>query len=93
MAIQPRVNTKPLAAVPAVSDVPDTVAEKFIAGAPDAKTKDAGAAGVIRGNKRIISVGIALDLMPQLDAAAGRLHVSRAAFINMALTRAIEQAQ
>jgi hypothetical protein len=69
--------------------------DKFIKGAPDAAAKAVGstATGVIRGNKRVITVGIALDLMPRLDAAADRLHVSRAAFINMALTRAIEQAE
>lgn len=48
---------------------------------------------VFRGNMRIITVGIALDLMSRLEAAADRLHISRVAFINMALARAIEQAE
>lgn len=75
-----------------VKSVERAVADKFIQGAPDAAAKS-NAAGVIRGNKRVITVGIALDLMPRLDAAADRLHVSRAAFINMALTHAIEDAE
>lgn len=40
-----------------------------------------------------VTVGITLDLMPRLNAAADRLYLSRAAFINMAIRRALDEAE
>jgi hypothetical protein len=77
----------------AVKSAPTTTAEHFIQGAPDAGAVAQDPAGVIRGKKRIITVGIGLDLMPRLDAAAARLSISRAAFINMAIVKTVENTE
>lgn len=77
----------------AVKSVPAVAAEQFIKGAPDAAAATKDPAGVIRGKKRIITVGIGLDLMPRLDAAAARLSISRAAFINMAIVKTVENTE
>lgn len=89
-----------------VKSVPDEAAEQFIKGAPDAAAGSQDPAGrrisekpVIRGNKRVITVGIDLELMPRLDAAAARLSsttglsISRAAFINRAILKAVENTE
>lgn len=76
-----------------VKNVPTVAAEQFIKGAPDAAAGAQDPAGVIRGKKRIITVGIGLDLMPRLDAAAARLSISRAAFINMAIVKTVENTE
>ena len=60
-------------------------AEAFIGGAPDAD------AGVIRGKKRIITTGFAPDTVDRIDRAAGRLGISRAAWINVAVNRKLEE--
>ena len=61
-------------------------ADRFIEGAPDATPK----AGVIRGHRRQITLTIAPELLAQVDVIAQRMGQSRAAFINMAIYRAIQ---
>ena len=63
-----------------------TSADAFIEGAPDAAPK----AGVIRGHRRQITLTIAPELLAQVDVIARRMGQSRAAFINMAIYRAIQ---
>lgn len=62
-------------------------AESFISGAPDSEKK---AKGVIKGNKRQISLTITPDLLERVDDLAKELGQSRAAIINMAIYRAVE---
>lgn len=68
-------------------------AEKFIAGAPDARA-DANLSsydkGIPKGNKRQISLTIAPDLLRRVDEVAKRTGQGRAGIINMAIYRALE---
>lgn len=60
--------------------------ESFISGAPDA----VGVKGVRRGTKQQITLTIAPDLLAKVDEMAGRMGQSRAALINLAIYRAVE---
>ena len=71
----------------------EAAADAFIAAAPDAKPAievqpPPSTVGVFRGKKRIITLGLDPTLLDLVDANAAALHVSRAAFINMAITEA-----
>lgn len=69
---------------------PKTIAnvDAFIAGAPDsAKAKPRG---VKKGNRQQISLTIAPALLVKIDGLAAQLGQSRAAVINMAIYRAVE---
>lgn len=66
---------------------PKNTADQFISGAPDAEAKPRG---VIKGNKRQISLTIAPSLLIKIDEMAAELGQSRAAIINMAIYRAVE---
>ena len=71
----------------------DGGAEKFIAGAPDARSEANSSAydkGIPKGNKRQISLTIAPDLLRRVDEIAKRTGQGRAAIINMAIYRALE---
>ena len=72
---------------------PDGSADKFIAGAPDARA-EAGSTpynkGIPKGNKRQISLTIAPELLRRVDEAAKRTGQGRAGIINMAIYRALE---
>lgn len=59
--------------------------DAFIAGAPDAGK----AKGVMRGKRRVITTGINPDTIDRIDDAAARLGISRAAWINMAVNKAL----
>lgn len=54
-------------------------AAKFIAGAPDEKPAERWQ----RGNKTQITLSISPDLLEQVDAAARRRHLSRAAMLTV----------
>jgi len=66
----------------------------FICGAPDAAgsagsvVAKAKAVGVIRGQKRIITIGFEPEALAEIDAAAARCRISRAAWINLACSKA-----
>lgn len=59
--------------------------DAFIAGAPDAGK----AKGVIRGKRRVITTGFNPDTIDRIDAAAAKLGIARAAWINMAVNKAL----
>lgn len=77
--------TKPKPKTPAQ----DNAATDFIAGAPDAaSTKPKG---VRKGHRQQISLTMSPALLAKVDALADQLGQSRAAVINMAVYRAVEQ--
>lgn len=58
--------------------------DAFIGGAPDAGSKPVG---VIRGKKQIITIGFAPEALERIDAAAAKVGISRAAWINLACAK------
>ena len=66
---------------------PEKSIEDFIGGAPAA----AKAKGVMKGHQRQISLAMPVDLIARMDAAAGKLSLTRAGFLKLAVTRAVEQ--
>ena len=60
---------------------------EFIAAAPDGENVRRG---VVKGNKRQITLTIMPELLAKVDAMAHRLGQSRAAVINMAVYRMVE---
>ena len=69
-----------------ITDMSSSV-DAFIGAAPDAgKPKPTG---VIRGKKLIITVGFSPEMLKRIDAAALNVGISRAAWINLACSRAI----
>lgn len=74
---------------------PVSIEDKFISAAPDASAKmdrvaEPDTKGVMRGNKRQISLTMSPDLLPQIDAAADALGISRAAWVNMTISKALK---
>jgi len=67
------------------------MAAAFIAGAPDAKASGPEKTGVMRGNKRQITLTLPPALLPQIDKAAGALGISRAAWITMTISKALAE--
>lgn len=63
-------------------------AESFIQSAPDAGER--AVKGVMAGNQRQITVAMPPELVDRIDACAKRLSITRAAFIKLAVSRAIE---
>ena len=68
-------------------------ADLFIQAAPDATEKAPVAKGVMAGNQRQITVAMPPELVDRIDAAARKLAITRASFIKMAVSRAIEAEQ
>ena len=66
-----------------------TAAETFIEGAPDSGLRP----GVTRGQRRQITLTIAPELLAKADALAQQMGQSRAAFINLAIYRAVQGEQ
>jgi len=65
--------------------------DKFILSAPDADpSRDSNVKGVMRGNKRQISLTLSPGMLPLIDKAADELGISRAAWISMTLSRALK---
>lgn len=82
----------PVAAKTATVD--QAAAERFIKGAPDAAivapaAPAEAASKVVKGHQVQISFALPGDLLVRVDAVAGSLSISRAAFIKQALTRAV----
>jgi len=66
----------------------------FIAGAPDAAApmpQVTPAKGVMRGHKRQITLTLSPDLLPQIDAAAASLGISRAAWVSMTISQGLRK--
>lgn len=68
-------------------------AEMFIQAAPDASERVLVAKGVMAGNQRQITVAMPPELVNRIDAMAKKLSITRASFIKMAVSRAIEAEQ
>ena len=81
MAIQRKPKTQSKAAVDA-----------FVTGAPDAGKAPPTVyeKGIAKGHKRQISLTIAPDLLRRVDERAAAAGIGRAAFISMAIYRALE---
>lgn len=72
----------------------DAAAEAFVTGAPDAAAVAKPAAydkGVPKGHKRQISLTIAPEMLRQVDERAKHAGVGRAAFISMAIRKALDE--
>jgi len=67
--------------------------DQFISGAPDAATASGKqeVKGVMRGNKRQISLTLSPGMLPQIDQAAAELGISRAAWISMTISKALKR--
>jgi hypothetical protein len=75
----------------AITKRPSTkTAESFIQAAPDAAEKAVVAKGVMAGHQRQITVAMPPELVDRIDACARKLSITRAAFIKLAISRAIE---
>lgn len=74
----------------AITKRPPTKADAFIQAAPDAAKKAPAAKGVMAGNQRQITVAMPPELVDRIDACAKKLSITRAAFIKLAVSRAIE---
>lgn len=73
---------------------PKKSAEMFIQAAPDAGEKVPPVVkGVMAGNQRQITVAMPPELVDRIDAAAKKLSITRASFIKMAISRAVEAEQ
>ncbi len=83
------INRRP----PPLDPAGSTLAEDaFIKGAPDAKAKAKPdyEKGVMKGNKRQITLTIAPELLRKVDEVAQRTGQTRAAVINLAIFQSIE---
>lgn len=72
---------------------PEKSIEDFIGGAPDAAQSQPAATkakGVMKGHQRQISLAMPVDLITRMDAAAGKLSLTRAGFLKLAVSRAVE---
>ncbi len=71
---------------------PAVAVDAFISGAPDAQaTTREKTAGVVRGKKLIVTVGFTPELLHKIDEAAAASGISRAAFISLACSNAIQK--
>jgi hypothetical protein len=88
---------KPDAAAPDAPQQPKGVdlaaLERIVAGAPDASPAERAAVAkddrLMIGNQTRISLALPPELLNKVDAMAGSLSITRAAFIKQALTRAV----
>jgi len=83
MAIQRKPKTSPA----------HDAAEAFVGGAPDASAAKSATydKGLPKGNKRQISLTIAPELLRRVDERAEKMGTGRAAFIAMAIFKALEE--
>lgn len=69
----------------------DQTAEHFIQGTLDALFSDPPAAqGVMQGRQRQVSFAMPPELLAKVDETARKLSLTRAGFMKLALTRAVE---
>jgi len=71
----------------------EKVVDKFIASAPDAGTKPAERKGVTRGRREQITHTLPPELLIKIDAQASSRGMTRAGFINFAISRALDALQ
>ena len=86
MSIQRRPKT--------IGDSPKLNPADFLKGAPDAQSYApepvAAFAGRMQGNQAQITLAMPSDLLAKASAAAKKLSISRAAFMKLAIARAVE---
>jgi hypothetical protein len=78
----------------AIKKAVKTNPDEFIAGAPDAAAltpQEPPVKGVMRGHKRQITLTLSPALLPQIDAAAAALGISRAAWVSMTLSQGLRK--
>ena len=79
---------------PSGPSTPARTAEAFIQGAPDAGDlfyePPPAAVGVMQGRQRQVSLALPPELLARVDEAARKLSLTRAGFMKLALTRAVE---
>ena len=76
---------------PSSQTAPSTTAEAFIQGAPDATAEVPPAGpGVMLGKQRQVSFAMPPELLTKVDETARKLSLTRAGFMKLALTRAVE---
>lgn len=76
---------------PSHQPAPNPSAEAFIQGAPDATAATTSAAqGVMLGRQRQVSFAMPPELLSKVDETARKLSLTRAGFMKLALTRAVE---
>ncbi len=81
--ITKRPSSKEVAPAPTVTEIE---AEKFIGGAPDSAPMSTARKGVQRGKREQISHTLPPDLLVKIDQRANRIGLTRAAFINFAIS-------
>lgn len=67
--------------------------DEFIKAAPDAAASAPAhdsSVGVMRGNRRQVTITFAPHVLPLMDAAAEGLGISRAAWVNMVVAKALK---
>lgn len=72
---------------------PSKTAEAFIQGAPDATTVAADtpvSQGVMKGSQRQVTFAMPPELLAKVDEVARKLSLTRAGFMKLALTRAVD---
>lgn len=77
---------------PQTSNQNSKTVDNFIGGAPDSVTAAAPApkARVMKGHQAQITLALPVDLLERANAMADQLSISRAAFMKMAITRAVD---
>ena len=63
----------------------------FIAAAPDATAEKEPKPGVVRGKKRQITLTLPPHMLPKIDETAAEIGISRAAWITMAISKALKE--
>ena len=74
----------------AIIKKPKQSAEDFIKGAPDSDKSAVVTKGITLGKQSQISFAMPPELLARLDETARKLSISRAAFMKMAITRAVQ---
>lgn len=76
----------------AIKKAVKTNQDDFIKGAPDsaASAPRDSSVGVMRGNRRQVTITFAPHVLPLMDAAADGLGISRAAWVNMVVSKALK---
>lgn len=78
---------------PTHATTPSRTAEAFIQGAPDAVTVAADtpvSQGVMKGSQRQVTFAMPPELLAKVDEVARKLSLTRAGYMKMVLTRAVE---
>lgn len=82
---------QPVAPATSAPALDEAKALAFIQGAPDGGTPHAEPERAAKPKKSTISLGIEDDIIERIDARAGKLRTSRAAFIRLACVQLLER--